>query len=110
MTLSGKDIIKARHVHALITNELNTQFTLAHLATRFRINPTTLEQAFKFLYRKPVHEFTIEYKMMRALEMLQDCNLKIETIAVSLGYANKSSFAKAFRDYYGEPPSKRRGK
>jgi AraC-like DNA-binding protein len=110
MTLSDHDIITARHIHALITSDLKTHYTLAGLSLRFHINTTTLEQAFTLLYGKPVHQYLIDYRMLQACAMLQDHNNKIEVIAIRLGYAGKASFTKAFRLHYGVPPSQYRRK
>ena len=45
-----------------------------------------------------------------AHEMLEGTSLRINEIAHSLGYSDAYAFTRAYKDYYGSPPSENRNK
>ena len=52
--------------------------------------------------------YIIQAKMRRALQLLQDDNISVKEVAVSVGYDSQLAFSTAFRKEYGLCPSKMR--
>ncbi len=64
-----------------------------------------LSRLFKIRYGKNIYEYLLMVRMERAKELLQDPDLKIQTIATRTGYSDTNYFSKAFRNYTGLTPS-----
>lgn len=50
-------------------------------------------------------QLKIDFRMDRAKALLNDKETSIEAVSASLGFANPPAFTRAFRRYYGQPPS-----
>jgi len=51
-----------------------------------------------------------EMRLRRAAALLADSSMSIENVARSVGYASRSQFSRAFRDFHGKDPKAFRGK
>ncbi|QGQ96459.1 response regulator [Paenibacillus psychroresistens] len=64
-----------------------------------------LMKLFKQEFGYGIHEYIQKVRMEKAKELLNDSNLKIQTISEMLGYSDKNYFSKAFKNYYQISPS-----
>ena len=107
--LPRTDEFRWKHQFSAIFSYIQSHFTTSSLA----------ETAQHFHYsERQVSRIVLEYtgqnyaqlvqrlKMERAAALLKQKNTNAEHIASALGYANTSSFFRAFSKYYGCPPSK----
>jgi AraC-like DNA-binding protein len=83
--------------------------TLGEVAGELALSPRTLRR------RLAVSGTTFGALLARvrrqlAVEMLLDTSLTVEQIAAELGYAETSSFTRAFTRWTGLPPSRYRGR
>ena len=79
--------------------------TLSGLSQSFGYHPNYISS---MLHRNTVQTFSqilLEKRMRRAGLLLASTNLSQERISSMVGYRNTSNFYKAFRSYYGMPPS-----
>jgi AraC-like DNA-binding protein len=77
--------------------------SLAHLAGQFHIDPRTLRRRLAdegTTYR----ELVDEVHGLRAVELLSQDGLTVQQVAALLGYAESSSFTRAFRRWTGDTP------
>lgn len=51
-------------------------------------------------------QFIINYRMQKALKLLNCQKYSVSVIAASVGYSDLSSFSKSFKKYYGVPPQR----
>ena len=79
-----------------------------NLSKKFHINNNTLAINFKNEFNITIHQFVLNQVMQKARLMVLDGRYSISSIAVQLGYADKSNFAKAFKQYFNCLPSEMR--
>lgn len=78
--------------------------TLDKLAKKFYYHPNYISNLLTKEIGKSFSEILLEQRMERALILLKGSTLSIEEIANILGYANNSSFYRAFKEYYHATP------
>ena len=49
-------------------------------------------------------EFLVNYRMLKAAELLKLTHLSIGDIGITVGYANQMHFSRAFKNCYGVSP------
>src|SRR5882724_3615227 len=79
-----------------------------NLSKKFRINANTLKINFKNEFNVTIHQFVLDQVMQKARLMVLDNRYSIGSIAIQLGYFDKSNFGKAFRQYFDVLPSEMR--
>lgn len=88
---------KVKAIHALITEDFRTRYTLDELAERFDISPTGMKNCFKAVYGKPVCSYLRSLRMNRAATLLRTTKMRVSRIAGEVGYDSPSKFACAFQ-------------
>lgn len=78
------------------------------LASKVYVSPTYLSRLFKEQTGKSVGQMILDVRMEHARELLLDTNLKLQHIAVAVGYSDASYFAKTFKKAVGIMPSEYR--
>ena len=104
----AEQIETVRAVHDLLTGDLARRVTIEELSRRFLINTSTLKSAFKAIYGMPIAAYMKEFRMHKAMKLLQDPSLSIAQIAAMLGYESQSKFARAFKEITGCLPTEYR--
>lgn len=96
---------KIKHIHTLLTEHLDTTYTVGELSEQFDVPPATLRKVFKGVYGEPIYQYMKAYKMKAAASMLiSEKSQNIAEIAQKVGYDNASKFSAAFRDVMGATP------
>lgn len=91
-------------VHALLTGNIQTRYSIEELSVKFHINQTTLKTTFKTVFGKPIAAYMKEYRIKQAKELLIHTDRTIAQIAAEVGYENQSKFTQAFKDETGMLP------
>lgn len=84
------------------------ELSVKWLASKAYVSPTYLSRLFKEQTGKSVGQMIADVRMEHAKELLLDPNLKLQHIAVAVGYSDASYFAKAFKKAVGIMPSEYR--
>ncbi|HET6400785.1 MAG TPA: helix-turn-helix transcriptional regulator [Candidatus Kapabacteria bacterium] len=87
-----------------ICSAIGAKLTLESVAAHLNLTPRSLERMFHHHTGMPVHHFIIEYRMREAKRMIQETNIEISEIAITLGYPDAQSFSRAVKKRYGYPP------
>ncbi len=87
---------------------LGTMHTEKQIAKMLYISETTLRQLYIKNFGMPPKRYIRQIKLYKARTLLRVTNKSISEIAYSIGYINTSKFSAAFRELYGETPSKYR--
>lgn len=90
------------HMHLADSGLVSAAADLANL------NAQTFSRRFQRATGLSPREFVTGLRMERAMRLLAGSRIPIEDIAIRVGYADRSSFAKAFRDRAGIPPAEYR--
>ncbi len=104
LALSARDRKKLAHAQAIMAEDLEGHLTLAELARRVGLNRTKLALGFKNVYGVSVQEYWRDARLVRANELLRDGAASITDVAFSMGYAELSSFTRAFHRKFGLLP------
>ncbi len=91
-------------VHALLTADLSTRYTIGELAARFHINQTTLKAVFKTVFGQSIAAYMKGCRIRRAKEYLRGSGLSIAQIAAAVGYESQSKFTQVFKSATGQTP------
>jgi AraC-like DNA-binding protein len=79
--------------------------TIAALANRFDISTSHLRRLFHLHSDRTLHEILEEERIKRALQLLDQPDVRLKTIAHRLGYKQPGSFSQAFRAAQGVTPT-----
>ena len=74
------------------------------------LTPAYICVIFKDFTGKTVNKYITEYRIMQAKELLKDSNIKMNDIALKVGYRDGNYFAKIFKKETGYNPSEYRRK
>ena len=69
------------------------------------LNDCTLKRGFRQVFGKSAFGYLHDYRMERARQLLRAGELNVSEAARTVGFANRSYFAAAFRKKYGVSPS-----
>ena len=68
------------------------------------LNRTYFGKIFKEALGKTPQEFLLNYRMLKAAELLKLTSLSIGDVGLAVGYANQMHFSRAFKNNYGISP------
>lgn len=104
--LDGQSTIAGK-VEALLTDNEGAYLTLEDCAVLLNMSPRTLIRKLReegVFFRKIIEE----RKKIRASQLLANQTLSVEAVALTLGYDHTANFRRAFKRWYGVPPSEYR--
>lgn len=101
--LTPRDVATLEGVRQLLCEQFMDPPTIAELSRQAGMNRTKLTQGFRYLFNETILDYCLRMRMQRARELLLQ-GMPVGTVAVDVGYEHHSSFAQAFRAYFGFPP------
>ena len=99
-----------REAIAYIENNYQRDITVEEIAEALRLNRSYFGKIFRLSTGKSPQRFLMNYRMIKAAEMLVMTKKPINEIGVSVGYENQMHFSRAFRTIYGISPREWRRK
>lgn len=87
-----------------IKNNLDTAHKISTLASMTDLSESQFRSLFKSFTGKSPQKYIYEYKMTSAAEYLLETNLKINEIALQVGYEDANYFTRQFKQVYGISP------
>jgi AraC family transcriptional activator of pyochelin receptor len=79
--------------------------TIVQLAIRVGLNRNDITKGFRETFGVTPHTYGHLVRMEEARRMLHDGQLSISEVARRIGYEGYSSFSRAYRSHFGQPPS-----
>lgn len=101
--LTPRDVATLEGIRELLREQFMSPPTIAQLSRQAGMNRTKLTQGFRYLFNETLLDYCQRLRLQRARELLLQ-GFPVGTVAVDVGYEHHSSFAQAFRAYYGFPP------
>jgi len=95
-----------RRVLDYIDAQLTAELGLVELAAIAGLSPHHFVEAFKISVGKPPHQFVMERRVQRALELLRDGDRTIAEIAHAAGFSSQSHLTANFRRVTGLTPGR----
>lgn len=72
------------------------------------ISISSLQRKFRSHFAMSPKQYLTKLRMDRALELLMAATLPVREIALMCGFTDEKYFSRAFRNHFGEPPSRMR--
>lgn len=88
----------------LSANLENEQFGVRELANMAGLSRSQLHRKLKVLQGKSTSQFIREYRLQKALELLQNNGTTVAEIGYQVGFGSPTYFNTCFHDHYGYPP------
>lgn len=104
--LSPNDIVV--EIRKYIESNYCQNFKISVFEEKYHFSSAYLTKLFRSAYGYSIYEYVLKLRMERALELLENPEIKVLSIAERLGYTDNHYFSKAFKTYYGMSPSQYR--
>jgi len=101
-TRNGRQLEEAREV---LLADLARPWTVSEIAKRVGLTEKRLKRDFPARFGEPVYGYLQRARLERAWSLLQDGTQTVTEVALAVGYANPSHFAKLFKRQFGRRPS-----
>ena len=95
------------YIHEALTyieHNFQNEITIEDIAGVCGLNRTYFGKIFKEALGKTPQEFLLNYRMLKAAELLKLTSLSIGDVGLAVGYANQMHFSRAFKNNYGISP------
>lgn len=79
--------------------------SLERLAETAGMSRSTFAEHFVSAFRRPPMDLLKEVRLRRAAKLLRSTDRPVEALAASVGYASRSSFSRAFKEFHGLSPA-----
>jgi AraC family transcriptional regulator len=97
-----------RRLRDFIEAALDTELSLERLACEAGVSPHTLPRAFVRAFGETPHQYVLQRRLARAMELLIATDQPIVDIALATGFSSQSHLAAAFRRLTGTTPGEYR--
>lgn len=91
-----------------LATELSAPLRIGDIARTIGMCESKLTRVFKERFGLTVFDYRLECRMRHALELLRCKRMPVTQVAYAIGYRHPTSFAAAFQEFFGFPPSKAR--
>lgn len=97
--------ILSNKVKQYIKRNYQKPIRVSEIAASLYHSPHYIGNVFAQVNGMTIKEYTLQYKMQKALWLLQNANTSVADIAGRLGYDSAHYFSKCFKSYFGFTPS-----
>ena len=87
-----------------IEQNFQNDISVVDIANRLGINRSYFGKIFKQTLKQTPQEFLINYRMIKATELLRLTKMSIGDISKAVGYENQLHFSRAFKKIYNISP------
>jgi AraC-like DNA-binding protein len=91
-----------------VHENVNSHWTVESLAEAAGMSRSAFAERFKELLGQTPLEYVTEWRMQKAVQLLQHGDKKLIDVAQSIGYESDAAFSKAFKRVVGLPPGEYR--
>lgn len=98
----------ALEVKKYIMLNYQKEITITQLCEHFYCSKSTLINNFKKAYGLTVHQYILDYRLNKSLELLKNNKLTILEISLNCGFTDSNYFSKAFKHKYQISPTEYR--
>ncbi|MGF1567522.1 MAG: helix-turn-helix domain-containing protein [Nodosilinea sp.] len=95
---------RVHYARELLLQNLHEPLSLAELAQRSQLNEFALKQGFKQEFGQTVFDYLLDYRLEQARQMLERGAMQVSEVMAAVGLKNRSYFAAAFRQKFGQNP------
>jgi transcriptional regulator GlxA family with amidase domain len=84
--------------------------TIRDIAQRVGASTTAVKQAFSSIHGCSIHKYLCRVRVREAAKLLQITDMKVESIAIDVGFSNRKSLERNFAVTFGETPQQYRAR
>lgn len=99
---TSKYVIK--EITEYIKNNYNQKLMINSLAQKFFLNPSYLSNLFKIETGKSFTSYLVEFRLKKAIELLETTDLSLYEISTMVGYEDYFHFSKLFKKHMNTSP------
>lgn len=107
-SLPPRTLAKLRLAADILSERLDDPPTIAELSALVGMNECDLKRCFKCVYGDGIASFSRNRRLAAAQDLLMHSALSVAEVALEVGYANPSQFARAFRQQFDINPAQYR--
>lgn len=101
---------KLQVIQQYIDQHLDDNITSIDMARYLYLNPSYFSRYFKRMTGLTFTDYMHQHKMKLATKMLRMTGQDLESLAIGLGYSDRTYFSKVFKKYVGTTPSEYKAK
>jgi AraC family transcriptional regulator, transcriptional activator of the genes for pyochelin and ferripyochelin receptors len=102
--LKANDVEKIYHARDILIKNYEHPPSLIDLAKKVGMNDNKLKYGFREVFGNTVFGYLRDYRLEIARKLLQEQKQNVRTVVNTVGYANQSHFAAAFKRKFGISP------
>lgn len=103
-----KEDMIVRQAQEFIRNNYAKNINLAEIAKRSFLHPNYFSALFKKKTGVTIRDYILQVRMAKAKELMENPELKLQDIAIAVGYEDQAHFNRAFKNITGVSPSQYR--
>lgn len=96
----------AEAIRSLLSSRFDEEWPLSRLARSFGVSPFSLCRTFRRSTGTTIHKYLLTLRLRASLERLEQPRANLAALATDLGFSGHSHFSLAFRQAFGETPSR----
>lgn len=104
------DLKTLQNAEDYLKDNYDQKITVEKLARIAGTNVVKLQSSFKAKYQKTINQYLIDYRMAKAVELLDEDEYSIGEVADMVGIKSRSHFSMLFRSKFGMSPKKYQSK
>ena len=93
-----------------LDGNLDQPLSTSDLAAAARVSDTALQNAFHKTFGMSAGKYILASKMREAERLVNEGYLSVKEIAARLGFTSRNYFTRAYRKFFGRPPTKASGR
>lgn len=107
-TYTEQQVDNVIEIKNFLDNNLDTYYSMPKLAEMFNVSLSRMQSIFADYYNDSPYRYHLNRRLEKANDLILNTDIKIITIAVSVGFTSYDNFFKAYKNKYGFNPSKHR--
>jgi AraC-like DNA-binding protein len=106
LAIDTPDYRKIAKAEKLLLDTITDSFLgIEFIAQKIDMSPTKLKLTFKSVHGVSMMQYHKEKKLLLAMQMIQNTDMQIKSIALATGYKSSSKFTANFKKRFGKMPS-----
>jgi AraC-like DNA-binding protein len=105
----GLSHIALKRIEEYVDAHLDSALDIDELAALVRMSSSHFTRSFQKSVGLTPHKYVIQYRVMKARELLATTDLPLTQIALTMGFSDQSHFSRRFHELVGLPPGAFRG-
>ncbi len=102
--LKPEDIECIHHAKDILLQNFDNPPTLVELARQAKLNECTLKRGFRQVFGTTAFDYLHHYRLNQSRQLIEQQHMSVANVAHAVGFASRSSFARAFRQKFGVNP------